>query len=114
MDICNWVPHNLNNSFQKLLVQILSMSDIIVIGKLCNFTILLKNTSAMVAAVYGCFSAIKWLYLVYPSTTTKMVEYPCDLGSPYTKSMDTSSQGPSSIGRGHSRPGYLQCSCLAC
>ena len=83
----NVVPCNRNNSFQKRLINILSLSDMIEIGKLCNLTISDTNTIATERAENECFNLIKWAYLESLSTTTNSVSNPSNFGKPSTKSM---------------------------
>jgi hypothetical protein len=63
-----------NNDFQKLLVNTLSLSETIVLGRPCNLTILLRNVVATEDAVYGCFNGKKCTYLENLSITTKITK----------------------------------------
>lgn len=109
----NVVFHPLNKACQKDAVKTLSLSETIVLGIPCKRTTCYRKALATEPAVYGCLSGMKCEYLVNLLTTTKMTEYPSDIGSPSMKSSETSCQAPDGMGNGCNRPGSLQCSCFA-
>ena len=63
----------LNRDFQKLPVNLGSLSDIITFGIPCSQKIYFKNISAIFAALYVVLRGIKWAALLNLSTTT-MIE----------------------------------------
>lgn len=98
------VPCNLNNSFQKWLIKVGSLSLTIDIGTPCNRIISLTKISAIDLADYGCLITIKCPYLLNLSTTTSIASNPVDFGKPTIKSMLISSQIALGIGKGCSKP----------
>jgi hypothetical protein len=88
-------------------VNIGSLSDIMVLGKLWSLKTLSRYALATFAAVIGCCSGIKWAYFVNLSTTTMMQSAELDWGRPSIKSMVTVLQAPSGVGNGSKSPGVL-------
>ena len=56
----------------------------------CNRMMPSKNVRATDVAVYGWPRAMKCAYLEKRSTTVRMTDFPCTLGSPSMKSMEMS------------------------
>lgn len=67
---------------------------------------------ATVAAVYGWLRAIKWAALISQLTTTKITDFPNDLGMSSMKSIEISDQIDVGIGKGWINPGGATVSCL--
>lgn len=110
--VCRWydvllfnsVPWRRNSSCQKLLINILSRSEIMDPGKPCKRTTFLMKASATIAAVNGRRKAIKWAYFVKRSTTTRIEFTPFDNGSHSIKSMVISSQTRERMCKGCKKP----------
>ena len=83
----------------------LSLSDIIVFGTPCNFTISVKYNLAMCLASSTLVQAMKWAILENLSTTTMIESFPrCVLGKAMKKSMVKCSQGLLATGKGMYSP----------
>jgi hypothetical protein len=94
------VPTDLNNSCQKVLMNMLSMSLTMVLGKPCSMKTSPKNKSATSAALKSVAMEKKYANLVNLFTTTKIQSLPCALGNPVMKSIDTLSHLCSGMGSG--------------
>ena len=77
----NLVSVCLNCSVQKWLMEILSLSETIIIGKSCNFTTPVMEVSATTLLAKGWLSTKKCAYFVNLSTTTMLVSFSCYLVS---------------------------------
>lgn len=84
---------------------ILSLSDMILIGKPCNLYTFFSKISANSLAEKGWVKAIKWAYLLHLSTSTIMVSFPSDFGNPSIKSIDIWVQACWGTVKGCRRPG---------
>jgi hypothetical protein len=82
------VPTNLNNSCQKVLINRLSLSLTMVLGKPCSLKISLKNKSATCVALKSLAMEKKCANLVNLSTTTKIQSLPYALGNLVMKSIE--------------------------
>jgi hypothetical protein len=98
------VPTNLNNSYQKVLMKLLSLSLTMVLGKLCNLKISLKNSSTTCAPLKSMAMEKKCANFVNLSTTTKIQSFPYVLGNSVMKSMDMLYHLCSGMGKGCSNP----------
>jgi hypothetical protein len=97
----NFVPNLNHKVLQKWLRNSASLSETIVFGMPCKWTILVKNKSATCDALSLLWQGIKWAILEKWSTATKMLSLPLFvLGNPKTKSIEISSQGTLGTGRG--------------
>ena len=94
------VPTNLNNSFQKVLMNLLSLSLTMVLGRPCNLKISLKISLDTYVALKSVAMEKKCANFVNLSTTTKMQSFPCVLGNLVMKSMDMLSHLCYGMGRG--------------
>jgi hypothetical protein len=101
-----------NNSCQKVLINLLSLSLTMVLGRPCNLKISLKNSSATCVALKSVAMAKKCANFVNLSTTTNMQSFPCVFGSPVMKSMDMLSHLCSGMGKGCNSPAGCVCSSL--
>jgi hypothetical protein len=108
----NLVPTNLNNSCQKVLIDRLSMSLTMVLGKLCSLKIFVKNKYTTCAALNSVAMEKKCANLVNLSTTTKIQYLPCSIGNPLMKSIEMLSHLCSGMCRGCSNPAGCVCSSL--
>jgi hypothetical protein len=102
----------MNNSYQNVLMNLLSLSLIMVLGRPCNLNTSLKNNSATCAALKSMAMEKKCANFVNLSTTMKMQSFPCALGKPVMKSMDILSHLCSRMGRGCNSPTGCVCSFL--
>jgi len=59
------------------------------------------NLRSCVRMVYGNY---KWPYFVSLSTTTKIIDFPHDMGKPSMKFIETSTQTLVGLNKGYSRP----------
>ena len=84
----NAVPINLNNSCQNVLMNLLSLSLIMVFGMPCNLKTSLKNSLATCVVLKSMAMEKKCANFINLSTTTKMQSFPCALGKMVMKSMD--------------------------
>jgi hypothetical protein len=107
-----YVPTNLNSSCQNVLMNLLSLSPTMVLGRPCNLKISLKNSSATCAALKSVAMEKKCANFVNLSTTTKIQSFPCVFGNPVMKSMDMLSHLFSGMGKGCSSPARCVCSSL--
>jgi hypothetical protein len=105
-------PTILNNSCQKVLMNRLSLSLTMVLGKPCSLKTSLKNNYATCAALKSVAMEKKCANLVNLSTTTKIQYLPCALGNPVLKSIDMLSHLCSGMGRGYNNPAGCVCSSL--
>ena len=94
------IPTNLNNSCQKVLINQLSLSLTMVLGKPCSLNISLKNKYATFAALKSMEMEKKCANLVNLSTTTKIQSLSYALGNPVMKSIEMLSHLCSGMGRG--------------
>lgn len=94
------VPLSLFSSFQNLEVNILSLSETIVLGNPCSLTTISTNNSAINVAVKSNGKAPRWQNLDSLSTTTKIVVFPLILGRCVMKFMDMSCQTILGMGKG--------------
>ena len=69
----NVVFNPLNRDFQKLPINLRSLSEIITFSILCSQKIYFRNVSSMFAALYVVLTGIKWATLLNLSTTA-MIE----------------------------------------
>jgi hypothetical protein len=102
----------MNNSCQNVLMNLLSLSLIMVLGRQCNLNTSLKNNSATYVALKSVAMEKKCANFVNLSITTKMKSFPCALGNPVMKSMDILSHLCSGICRGCNSPAGCMCSSL--
>jgi hypothetical protein len=105
---------NLNNSFPKLLVKILSLSDTIDLGIPWCFTTPSIIACAICWAEKWVLERDKCAYLDNLSTTTKIVLKPSDFGRPSIKSIEMSFKTPCATGKGRNNPAGCTLSDLAC
>jgi hypothetical protein len=110
--VVNVVLTNLNNSCQNILMNLLSLSLIMVLGRPCSLNTSLKNNSATCVALKSVAMEKKCENFVNLSTTTKIKSFPCSLGKPVMKSMDILSHLCSGMGRGCNSPAGCVCSSL--
>jgi hypothetical protein len=94
------VPTILNNSYQKVLINRLSLSLTTVLGRPCSLKISLKNNSATCASLKSVAMEKKCANLVNLSTTMKIQSLPYALDNPVMKSMEMLSHLCSRMGRG--------------
>jgi hypothetical protein len=106
------VPTSVDNSCQKVLMNLLSSSLTMVLGKPCSLKTSLKNKSVTCAALHFVVMEKKCANLVNLSTTTKIQSLPCALGNPVMKSMDMLSNLCSGMGSGCNNPAGGVCSSL--
>jgi hypothetical protein len=76
----NVVPTNLNNACQKVLMNLLSLSLIMVLGRSCNLKTSLKNSSATCVVLKSVAMEKKCENFSNLSTTKKMHSFPYSLG----------------------------------
>jgi hypothetical protein len=106
-------PNPLNNPFQKLDVNLESLSNTIVLGTPCNLEIYRMYIVAILASLCVDFPGIKWEDLVSFSTTTIIEScFLTVLGNLVMKSVVTTSHFHSGMGKGCSKLARCLCSSL--
>ena len=109
LSVCRWnavnrasfVPIRLNNVDQKLLVNLLSWSETIILGMLCSQKMWSKKSCAVPGAVAIVWVRMKCAILESMSTTTNMASKPTAVRGSWTmKSIDTFSHLSEGIARG--------------
>jgi hypothetical protein len=93
-------------------MNLLSLSPMMVLGRLCSLNTSLKNNLATCAALKSVAMGKKCANFVNLSTTMKMKSFPYALGNPMMKFMDILSHLCSGIGRGCNSPAGCMCSSL--
>ena len=88
------------NSCQNVLMNLLSLSLMMVLGRPCSLNTSLKNNSATCVALKSVAMGKKCENFVNLSTTMKIQSFPYALGNPVMKSMDMLSHLCSRIGKG--------------
>lgn len=102
---CAEIQWGVHSSFQKIDRNFVSLSEVILLGTPCIRTTSLKNKFATRFVSKVFLQAMKWAIFENLSTTTNMESQPFwILGSPLIKSMDTSTHGFSSVGKGIYNP----------
>jgi hypothetical protein len=94
------VSTNLNNSCQKVLMNRLSLSLTMILGKPCILKNSLKKKYATYVALKYVAMEKKCANLVNLSTTTKIKSLPCAFGNPVMKSIEMLSHLCYGMGRG--------------
>ncbi len=90
----------LQRAFQNLATNWVPRSAMMGLGSPCSLKTCSWKSSSSCSAVVVSRLYLKWLIFVSRHVTTSIALYPCDQGSPVTKSIEGSFQGPSGIGRG--------------
>jgi hypothetical protein len=93
-------------------MNLLSLSLMMVLGRLCSLNTSLKNNSATCATMKSVAMGKKCARFVNMFTTMKMKYFPCSLGKSVMKSMDILSHLCSGIGRGCNSHAGCVCSSL--
>jgi hypothetical protein len=106
------VQTNQNNCFRKVLINLLSLSLKMVLGRPCNLKISLKNSLATCVALKSVAMVKKCANFVNLYTTTSMQSFPCVFDNPMMKSMDMLSHLCSVMGKGCNSPAGCMCSSL--